>query len=78
MTTLTDFARAKHLLNSHHGYTLEAAIADAFAAERERYAKIADTYADRCKEGGPLSSMAEDRWGEVAARNLAARIRAVR
>lgn len=42
MPALTDFAKAKHLVNSHHGYELEAAIADAFAAERERCAKIAE------------------------------------
>lgn len=44
MTTLTDFAKAKHLVNSHHGYSLEAAIADAVAAERERCARIAESY----------------------------------
>jgi hypothetical protein len=44
--------------------------------ERERCAKIADAYADRCDRGGPMSSMAEDNWGSVASRNIARAIRA--
>lgn len=50
---------------------IEAAV----AAERERCAKIADAYAEHCKRGGPLSSMAEDAWGAVAALAIAKTIR---
>lgn len=45
------------------------------AAERERCAKIADAYAERCDRGSALSSMAEDSWGAVAARAIAKAIR---
>ncbi len=43
MPTLTEWTKAKDLVNSHRGYQLEAAIADALAAERERCARIADS-----------------------------------
>ena len=45
--------------------------------ERERCAKICDAYLKNCEAGGPMSSMAEDVWGVVHARELARLIRAI-
>lgn len=50
-------------------------IAKAVAAERERCAQIADLHAAASTRGSPVSSMAEDTWGEVAAKAIAKAIR---
>ncbi len=53
----------------------ESATDAARARERERCAKIADEHARLCIHGGPMTSMAEDHWGCVAAKEIALKIR---
>lgn len=65
-----DEERAKAAL-LEQGY--DAGWADAI----EECAKVADRHAASCDRGSPVSSMAEDAWGAVAAREIADAIRAL-
>lgn len=62
-------------LRSDETKAVDDRVAKARADERERCAKIADAHAAQCRRGSPVSSMAEDNWGLVAARDIAAAIR---
>lgn len=50
-------------------------IAKAVRDERERCARIAAAYAQTCRGGSAMSSMAEDSWGAVVGDEIAKLIR---